>query len=81
MTFRKKKLIQEKNILIENSYLLEQATTTTTTTIKSLSNTEVSNLPDCSSYDSEKYIITSALTQNNTTIFTHNGKIFCKKEK
>lgn len=80
MTFRKKKLIQEKNILIENRYLLEQATTTTTT-IKSLSSTEVSNLPDCSSYDSEKYIITSALTQNNTTIFTHNGKIFCKKEK
>jgi len=95
MSFRKTKLIQQKNILLENMFLFEQGTinlpqtgttipsTTTTTTIskKEISKEELEKLPNCSSFDSKKFPIVSGQVQNDLVIFTHNGKNFCVKEK
>jgi hypothetical protein len=98
MSYRKTKLIQERNILLESRFLFEQEkvvtgstttqptgtttpnVTTTTTTIK-ITDSEIRSLPDCSSFNSKEFPIQSGVTKNNVTVFTYNGKNFCKKEK
>ena len=90
MSFTKKRLIQERNILLEKQYILEQVPpttgnttpiTTTTTTIKKISNSDLKILPDCSTIDS-KIKKQSGYTSNDLTIFlTTDNKPLCTTKK
>lgn len=101
MSFRKKLLIQERNLFIENKYLFEQEKTTgsatpisgntvpttgatisptTTTTTKKITKLEINKLPDCSSFNKNKYQIQPGQKIDNITIYTLDGKDFCKKQ-
>ena len=91
MSFTKKRLIQERNILLERKHILEQApttgtttptpVTTTTTTIKKLNNSDLKILPDCSTIDS-KIKKQSGYTTNEFIVFlTTDNKPICTTKK
>ena len=91
MSYRKTKLIQEKNILLERRYISEQTptpsntgnttpvTTTTTTLSKSLK-ADIKNLPSCSTIDS-KFNPKLSRTEGELQVFQIDGKDFCTKKQ
>lgn len=52
-----------------------------TTTTKKMTKTEIDKLPNCSSFNQKDYQIQPGNKEGNVTIYTLNGKNFCKKEK
>lgn len=93
MSFTKKRLIQERNILLEKKYIEEQTppattgttspppVTTTTTTIKKISDSDLKILPECS--EGEFKNKKSGYTTNEFIVFvtTTDDKPLCKKKK
>ena len=89
MSYNKKRLIQERNLLLERKYILEQAPTTgnttpittTTTTMKKLSDSDLKILPDCSTIDS-KIKKQSGYTSSDFNVFlTIDNKPLCTTKK
>jgi hypothetical protein len=87
MTIRKKQLIQERNILLERKYLIEQDvvnsgnTGTTQVTTTSTKKIDPKTLIDCSTNDSRKNPITLGEKIGEFQIFnTSQGKPFCTKK-
>jgi hypothetical protein len=79
MSYRKTKLIQEKNILIENKRLLEQNVVTTTTT-KKMDRKSYDNLSLCSSVKNPPNPI-EIKTEFGVVLQNPSGKApYCRKE-
>jgi len=79
MTFRKKKLIQEKNIFIENKRLMEQEVVTSTTT-KKIDKKFYDNLSLCSSVKNPPNP-TELKTEFGIVLQDTAGKVpYCRKE-
>ena len=91
MSFRKTKLIQQRNILLENKFISEQTSTgittttkamviTTTTTLSNKEKQDIKNLPACSAIDS-KFNPEPSTIEGDLQVFQLNGKNVCTKKK
>jgi hypothetical protein len=78
MTYRKTKLIQERNIRLEQKYIFEQVVTTTTTQ-KEMGKTDFDSLPFCSGFknppDSQEFETKFGRVRKKS-----NGVIYCRNE-
>jgi|LakMenEpi03Aug12_release.lakeMendotaPanAssembly.Ray.scaffolds.fasta_scaffold11506_11 hypothetical protein len=86
MSFRKKQLIQERNIFLEKKYLSEQTTTpspqpvtpTNKTQVTKLDDKQVKLLPDCSTNPDSSVKKESGYTTTDKVVYvTTDGKSFC----
>jgi hypothetical protein len=83
MSYRKTRLIQQRNILLENKFISEQTSTGVTTTTTTLSNKEkqdIKNLPACSTIDS-KFNPKPSTIEGDLQVFQLNGKNVCTKKR
>lgn len=87
MSFRKKQLIQERNIFLEKKYLSEQTTppstpqpvtSTNKPQVTKLDDKQVKLLPDCSTNPDSSIKKESGYTTSDKIVYvTSDGKSFC----
>jgi hypothetical protein len=93
MSYRKTRLIQQRNILLENKFISEQTSTgvttttttkamvtTTTTTLSNKEKQDIKNLPYCSTIDS-KFDPKPSTIEGDLQVFQLNGKNVCTKKR
>lgn len=96
MSYRKTRLIQERNILLERKYILEQAaptsgttgtttqTTTSAPTPEKISKEIINNLPGCSTFkNAPKENEREKIEQDGVIMYKKTGSKtpYCKDEK